>query len=812
MNNRESVKYTELFLKATGEIPFGWQVKLALEGFPELISIPTGLGKTYGIVIAWIFRRIFHESDEVKNSTPNRLILVSPMRTLVEQQLKIVKSVLGKLGISDIPIFVLEGGMTRQDAKWREELTGDSIIIATIDMAISRALNRGYGSTRRSWPMELGVISNGSLWVFDEVQLMGPSFPTSRQLDAFRKIFKTLKPSATVWMSATPNLSAFETYDNPSIGSVLRLDSNDLENQEVKKRVDAKKLIKQIKCDEKDDRSDLIVKTILKSHEEGTLSIALLNTVEAAVEVYNRLKIALCKLDNDSVPQCFLMHSRFRLADRKKLNEQALSGNSDGPGTIIVSTQVIEAGVDISAKLMISEVSSPSSVVQRIGRCNRGGEYDVAEFFWISPKDTWPYDEKQINRSREILESLEANTLTSLQIHDQFSEDFSTTQTFQVIRKRDFLQLFSTSPDLSGSDVDISRYVREIDDIDVFIAWRDFEGNIPDETKIFGDELCRISIRAIKKWFGKDKQYWVKSANGKVNKWQRFEGSSQIKPGMIVVTSSVEGGYDPQLGFSPGSKSFVDPIIIQSNSAVETEDDSVDANQSSYIGKVVYLEQHLRDVEDEVNELIHKLNIGVPEMDLSEAVILSAKFHDLGKVHDVFQRSMTDSVPEDKRYLIDRSNYLAKSVSDHFKRYERQYFRHELVSLIILRENADLLLPGIDDLTRKLIMYLVASHHGKVRTTIRGFPEENDSASLEETRVVLGVKEDDITSQFRVLNVTIPETKMNFGFIGLAHDESWTVTVNELLEKFGPFQLAFLEAILQIADWRASDKEANSNV
>lgn len=51
---------------------------------------------------------------------------------------------------------------------------------------------------------------------------------------------------------------------------------------------------------------------------------------------------------------------------------------------IVIATQAVEAGVDVSARLLITELAPWSSLVQRIGRCNRKGEMsDKAEVVWI---------------------------------------------------------------------------------------------------------------------------------------------------------------------------------------------------------------------------------------------------------------------------------------------------------------------------------------------------------------------------------------------------------------------------------------------
>jgi CRISPR-associated endonuclease/helicase Cas3 len=69
------------------------------------------------------------------------------------------------------------------------------------------------------------------------------------------------------------------------------------------------------------------------------------------------------------------MHSRFRPAEREVWRDQFLSRSACAPGAnrIIVSTQVVEAGVDISAQTLVSELAPWPSLVQRFGRCARYG-------------------------------------------------------------------------------------------------------------------------------------------------------------------------------------------------------------------------------------------------------------------------------------------------------------------------------------------------------------------------------------------------------------------------------------------------------
>ena len=69
-------------------------------------------------------------------------------------------------------------------------------------------------------------------------------------------------------------------------------------------------------------------------------------------------------------PPLSLLHSRFRPADRARVLEEALAEPND-EGRVVVTTQVVEAGVDISCATLFTDVAPWSSLVQRFGRCNR---------------------------------------------------------------------------------------------------------------------------------------------------------------------------------------------------------------------------------------------------------------------------------------------------------------------------------------------------------------------------------------------------------------------------------------------------------
>ena len=78
--------FEQFFKAATGHAPYDYQQRLAGgdAGRPcesQFINVPTGLGKTAAVVLAWLWNRVQLQNPK----WPRRLVYCLPMRTLVEQ-------------------------------------------------------------------------------------------------------------------------------------------------------------------------------------------------------------------------------------------------------------------------------------------------------------------------------------------------------------------------------------------------------------------------------------------------------------------------------------------------------------------------------------------------------------------------------------------------------------------------------------------------------------------------------------------------------------------------------------------------------
>ncbi|MCL5437932.1 MAG: CRISPR-associated helicase Cas3', partial [Candidatus Thermoplasmatota archaeon] len=328
----------------------------------------------------------------------------------------------------------------------------------------------------------------------DEIQLMGVGLETSCQLDAFRRRLGTHGVVHSIWMSATPDLKRLETVDQKVLGNVLSkisLEPYDLQWDPIKKRLQGSKpviksqivLNKDMKKEYCKDVSDLII----REHRRGSITLVIVNSVSRAQEIYKLLE------KQKPTEELLLVHSRFRIPDRTSIMHKLLSGGN----LIAVSTQAIEAGVDISASTLISELAPWSSMVQRFGRCNRNGDDQNAKIVWIDniateSELTAPYSAEELTESRSRLEKLKDCSIEQL-VKIKPPQECGI---HHVIRQKDLLELFDTTPDLTGTDMDISRYIRERDDIDLQVFWRKIpeSGPTQEERGPFREELCPVLI------------------------------------------------------------------------------------------------------------------------------------------------------------------------------------------------------------------------------------------------------------------------------------------------------------------------------
>lgn len=791
------MSYQEFFATATrGKAPFPYQLRLAGADWPEVVNIPTGMGKTAAVTLAWLYKRGWRQGARgvpPDPATPRRLLWCLPMRVLVEQTESVIGEWLGGLRIAGqagegmVSVHTLMGGAADMKT-WAEHPEEDMVIIGTQDMLLSRALMRGYGMSRYQWPVHFALLHNDSLWVFDEVQLMGAGLTTSAQLEAFRRTLSLARRSRSLWLSATLNRRWLATVDfEPHLDGLRALTIDGADRELVGDRLEA---VKHLACAplaltrEAGNRKGMgeylcaLREEILRAHDPSAQTLVILNRVDRAQGLY--------RLIREQRPQRedLLIHARFRTAERGRqarcLREQPAIDR------IVIATQAIEAGVDLSSRVLVTELAPWSALVQRIGRCNRYGEHNGTgggRVLWVDideQADALPYSSEELAPARERLRAL-----TSVSPGDLPPADGDRPLT-AVLRRRDLLDLFNTDPDLSGFDVDVSDYIRDGGVPGLQVFWRDFGDDPNTPAPQHGpvrDELCPISVgqaRALIRRKGSVAWHW----DSLDNRWATLDGDP--RPGMTLLLAADTGGYDPNIGFDANLKQRPVPTVAADGSTVE---DALGEDPRSRQNKAIGLADHLGHAAAQARRICAAL--GTDED--ATAVIRAARWHDLGKAHAVFDATMhaCDMAPP---------GFLAKSPCR--AHHGRKFFRHELASMLAWLAQHD------GEADADLIAYLIAAHHGKVRTSLRAMPTEAPAPGG--ARFARGVWEGDVLPALGFDGEHSDETMLRLELMEIGEGRqgpSWTERTLRLLDAYGPFRLAWLESLVRWADWRASAAE-----
>lgn len=845
--------FSELFRDATqSPNPFPYQARFAeANEFPELVHAPTGAGKTATVILGWLWRYFY--SGQL---TPRRLVYCLPMRVLVEQTRDEVRKWLSNLGLTDkVSVYVLMGG---EEAKeWDLDPEKPAILIGTQDMLLSRALNRGYGMGRFRWPMHFGLVNSDALWVLDEIQLMGTGLSTSTQVQAFRESLGVYGTTKTIWMSATllPRwLSSIDFRDRiePELRlRTLALDpKTDYKADGLRQRWEAKKPIGFSEI-EADDKNAKPLATFVKSkHRPGSLSLIIVNTVDRCRNLFTEIRNLYSPkpkgrgkktATSEPTPDLKLIHSRFRPKEREEwrkwLTQSSEELRNECPlGRIIVSTQVVEAGVDLSARTLISELAPWPSLVQRFGRCNRRGEFpgeddaDPAQVFWIDvptpdEKKAAPYSKAELDEARTRITSLPDVGLKSLaEFFDTMSvEERNRLFPFDpphVIRRKDFIDLFDTTPDLAGNDIDVSRFIRDGDEIDVQVFWR---AELPPTKQLLAadasrlapvrEELCAVKVGDFREFL---KEHIAHRWDSLSSEWVKADANS-VYPGQVYWIATAEGGYDKELGWKSDAAWSTDLCFRDPATETErrtTEEPGYDTELLALFGWQS-IAAHTEDAIVALHAILKDL--GLAELP-SEALSVALRWHDWGKAHSVFQDAIRDDAegeamrPEKWAGKRDIAKAAAENV---WCRYKRPHFRHELASalgvLTLLKcSDAPESWADLDSQRQNLALYLIASHHGKVRLSIRSMPDERtpDTAGALFAR---GVWEgDSLPSVDLGGNVEAPMVDaldLSPMLLGRVEDRpSWAERMLRLRDskEFGPLRLAYLEVLIRAADIRAS--------
>lgn len=395
------MSYGAFFWRLTGFDPYKYQERVEAglrAGESVILRVPTGAGKTWAAVAPFLY------SIESGPRIGDRLLYALPLRSLaaslhatVFERAKAVFGAVSAVGNDrsydgETRYCSLQIGGQRDDAFFESDL-----VFTTIDQLLS-----GYLLLPVSLPERVGNINAGALIgsvvVFDETHLLDADVALGTVIEMLDRLKGLCQ---FVLMTATSSEKAVN-WLGKRLGAVVV----EVANEEIQ-------ALPSQRSKQRTWRWSSEVLTAQRVWEEhcGSRTIVLCNSVSKAQDMFLELERHYEK--HEERPQLFLLHARFYPEDRKRVEDQL--GAYFGPeatstNVILVTTQVIEAGMDISADQLHSELAPMNALVQRAGRTARYEDRAVGRVTVYEVAGLGPYrgDKKLVDSTRGILETLPA--------------------------------------------------------------------------------------------------------------------------------------------------------------------------------------------------------------------------------------------------------------------------------------------------------------------------------------------------------------------------------------------------------------------
>ncbi|MCS7222785.1 MAG: DEAD/DEAH box helicase [Anaerolineae bacterium] len=380
--------------------PYQERVKALLhQGRSVVLQAPTGSGKTRAALAPFV-EAFF---DLPNDAFPKQCLYSVPMRVLASQFYHEYHGLARRY--ERVHRRKLDVRIQTGERPEDPELVGD-LVFATLDQTLSSALGVPYSLSSSRANLNIGAVLSSYL-VFDEFHL----FPYEAMQSTLQLLRLVSRLVPFLLMTATFSRTMLE-----AIGELLEADLVVVSPEEVA-HIETQWGQRPRKWRRFEVAgAELTAEAVLAAHDLRSLVVC--NTVDRAIALYEQLRRVGCRpvpvTDPDLAPiyqvlagrlgdewdkaaaqgvrmlrdrlaagpedrpWVMLLHSRFERPHRqlKEALLQALWNPrglevSDGPSLIVVATQVVEVGLDISAQTLHTEIAPAASVLQRAGRCAR---------------------------------------------------------------------------------------------------------------------------------------------------------------------------------------------------------------------------------------------------------------------------------------------------------------------------------------------------------------------------------------------------------------------------------------------------------
>ena len=290
-------------------------------------------------------------------------------------------------------------------AAWQAKL-----IVCTVDTVL------GLMQNNRKPLFSFPAIAQGA-FVFDEIHAFD-----QKLFGALLRFLKAFRGAPILLMSAS--LSKEQEQEICQVIHDLGEEVNIIEGEQKLETIPRYQMEYIPNANALDEVWQLVLQT-LQSKERNSKVLWVTNTVKDCVARYRQAEDKLKNISKHNV-RLLIYHSRYRYKDRLEHHKQVIEAFRSGDPCLVITTQVCEMSLDLSADLLVSAIAPCASLIQRMGRLNRyvledssgnvqlvsGGICPAIFYPW---EQSHPYSREEIATGLELIQQLQANPEISQQ-------------------------------------------------------------------------------------------------------------------------------------------------------------------------------------------------------------------------------------------------------------------------------------------------------------------------------------------------------------------------------------------------------------
>jgi len=365
------------------------------------LQMPTGGGKTHtslGLAL------------KILNKTQaNRLIYSLPYISLLEQNYDYFKQVL------KLPSEYMRAIYSFSDIPEKGEekiLTYDDFFEYPVICTTNVSLIESIVKFNKSSKYRFGSLTN-SIIILDEVQTLPVEYwPEFNYL--LNETAKKLNSYILIMSATVPNLEKLKTSRKMDIKYDEVCHYLITNPEKYYEKFERNKIvsndIKELKIDDTDQTNPLVEYILDKSREEFSRGhnhgLIVVNTVRTSEKLFDELG-GKFEYENEDIE--FMLLNSTILSSRKRRIVDKINDMDEYKKIILVSTQSVEAGLDVSFDFVVRDFSTLESIEQVRGRCNRNREIDEGNVYLMEIKNeksqaSKVYPDWRLKETRKILD------------------------------------------------------------------------------------------------------------------------------------------------------------------------------------------------------------------------------------------------------------------------------------------------------------------------------------------------------------------------------------------------------------------------